>query len=112
MAVKFNVQKFDQIALVEFQLERDLVPEDLKNINPPDPVKEGFASKIVVLSGRGPIWLYGFLIHEYHPVKAIAVFDPRLDGAVVVQSHHPELKAGDVIPRSEWEKEVAPHPQR
>ena len=103
--VEFRLRVSEEIALVEFELKRDLVPEDLRDINPPDPVKEGFASKVVVLSGRGPIWLYGFLIHEYHPVKAIAVFDPRLNGAVIVQSHHPSLKVGDVIPREKWEKQ-------
>jgi len=101
--VEFRVKVVEEIALVEFELKRDLVPEDLRSIEPPDPVREKFADKVVVLSGRGPIWLYGFLIHEYHPVKAIAVFDPRLNGAVIVQSHNPSLKVGDVIPREKWE---------
>lgn len=111
MIVEFKLRVNEEVAVVEFELKRDLVPEDLRQITPPDPVKEGFASKIVVLSGRAPIWLYGCLVHHYHPTKAVAVFDPRLDGAVIVASHHPELKVGDVILRSEWEKEVTP-PQR
>jgi len=84
---------------------RNKSPEDLRNINPPDPVKNGFSSKVVILSGRGPIWFYGFLIHFYHPTKAIGIFDPRLDGAVIVATHNPSLKVGDVIKRETWEVE-------
>jgi len=104
-AVEFKLRVNDEIALVEFELKRDLTPEDLKNVSPPDPVKGKFADRIVVISGRGPVWLYAYLVHFYHPTKAIATFDPRLDGAVVVASHNPELSVGDVIPRSEWQKQ-------
>jgi len=101
--VSFNVKVVDEYAVVEFELKRELSPEDLRNINPPDPVKNGFSSKIVILSGRGPIWFYGFLIHFYHPTKAIGIFDPRLDGAVIIESHFKDLKIGDVIKREIWE---------
>jgi len=50
-----------------------------------------------VLSGRGPVWLYGFLVHFYHPTSAVAIFDPRLGGAVVVESHNQDFKVGDLI---------------
>ncbi|AAC06660.1 CRISPR-associated ring nuclease Crn3/Csx3 [Aquifex aeolicus] len=99
--VRWSVKKInDDTTLIEFELKRDLVPEDLKKINPPDAVKNKFANTFIVLSGRGPIWLYGFLIHFYHPTKGIGVFDPRLGGAVVVSSHSPNKKVGDVI---KWE---------
>jgi len=101
--VDFKVKVSEEYAVVEFELKRELSPEDLKSINPPDPVKNGFSSKVVILSGRAPIWFYGFLIHFYHPTKALAVFDPRLDGAVIVESHSKDLKVGDVIKREEWE---------
>jgi len=96
--ISFNVKVLNAYVIVEFELKRELSPEDLKSINPPDAVKNGFSSKVVILSGRGPIWFYGFLIHFYHPTKAIAVFDPRLNGAVIVATHDPSLKVGDVIP--------------
>lgn len=51
----------------------------------------------VVLSGRGPVWLFGLLIHELHPTAWVATHDPRL-GAVVVQSHTQGVTAGDVFP--------------
>jgi len=90
----------EELTLIEFSLSRELKPEDLRNINPPDAVKNKFSSSFIILSGRGPIWLYGFLIHFYHPTKGIGVFDPRLDGAVVVSSHDPQRKVGDLI---KWE---------
>jgi CRISPR-associated protein Csx3 len=53
---------------------------------------------LVVIEGRAPIWRYGIAFHRLHgsPAGAIAVFDPRL-GAVVVASHKPEFKEGQVI---------------
>ncbi len=95
--INFTVRGKDYFTLIEFELKRELEPEDLKKINPPDPIKGGFSSDLIILSGRGPIWLYGYLIHFYHPTKAIAIFDPRLEGAVVVESHSKEFKVGDTI---------------
>lgn len=100
--IKFKFKNKGIFTFIEFELERELEPHDLPCIRPPDPVKENFSSKIVILSGRGPIWLYGHLIHYYHPVKAIAIFDPRLDGAVVVESHTKEFKVGDLIEKEKF----------
>ena len=79
--------------LVEIELEGVVTPEALKSMAPP----EVDPRKGVVLSGRAPIWLYGALIHEYHPTAWVATFDPRLGGAVVVMSHTPEIRVGDVL---------------
>lgn len=53
---------------------------------------------LVVVEGRAPIWRYGLAFHELHgsPAGAIAVYDPRL-GAVVVASHRPEYRDGQVV---------------
>jgi len=53
---------------------------------------------LVVVEGRAPIWRYGMAFHRLHgsPAGAIAVFDPRL-GAVVIASHHPNWREGQVI---------------
>lgn len=53
---------------------------------------------LVVLEGRAPIWRYAMALHHLHgsPAAAVAVFDPRL-GAVVVQSHSPDYRDGEVI---------------
>ena len=97
MEVTFNTQTTPEYTLVSFETNV-ISPGDLKSIKPPDAIKNNFANKGVILSGRGPIWLYGFLIHYYNPTLWVATYDPRLQGAVVVQSHTSNIKAGDIIP--------------
>ncbi len=79
--------------LVEFKIDGGVTtPEEAFSVKLPDvPLNRG-----VIISGRGPIWFYGRLIHHYHPARWVAVYDPRL-GAVVVQSHDTEVKEGKVI---------------
>ena len=66
----------------------------------PDPPEIPRGS-LVVVEGRAPIWRYGMALHRLHgsPAAAVAVFDPRL-GAVVVASHSPAFREGDVIDAS------------
>ena len=53
---------------------------------------------LVVIEGRAPIWRYAMALHRLHgsPAGAIAVYDPRI-GAVVVASHVPEFREGQII---------------
>jgi len=52
----------------------------------------------VIISGRGPVWLFATLVHHCHPSQWVAVHDPRL-GAVVVQRHTPVApRVGAVLP--------------
>ncbi len=53
---------------------------------------------VVVVGGRAPVWRYGMALHRLHgsAAGAVATFDPRL-GAVVVMSHSPEFREGQVI---------------
>ena len=97
--INLRLKSTDKYTLIAFELEGGiLTPAHLRTLTPPDPVAEGFAHKGVILSGRGPVWLYGFLVHYYHPTKWVATYDPRLQGAVVVESHTPEVQVGDIIP--------------
>ena len=89
----FKTAETSNFTLVHFEIEGILEPGELKNLKPP----EVEATKGVVLSGRGPIWLYGFLVHHYHPTVWVATYDPRLGGAVVVESHVPGVSPGDVV---------------
>jgi CRISPR-associated protein Csx3 len=57
----------------------------------------------VLLNGRGPVWGYGMLIHAAHPTPAIATYDPRLAGYVVVASHDSHYALGAIIPGPEAE---------
>lgn len=90
--INFSATEKEAYTLVEFALDGPITPDLLPGIKPPDVNPQ----KGVVVSGRGPIWLYGYLLHHYHPCAWVAVFDPRL-GAVVVQSHTPTMKEGSVI---------------
>lgn len=95
--LKYSITKKDKIALFEFELENNIEPKDLSLIKLPDVSKEGLAPMCVVISGRGPIWLYGYMIHHFHPCKAVAVFDPRLEIAIVVESHGKEYNVGETL---------------
>jgi len=83
-----------EAVLVEFEIEGGVTtPEEAFSV----PLPEVPPARGVILSGRGPVWLYGRLVHHFHPARWVAVFDPRLGGAVVVASHWPEVKPGRLI---------------
>jgi len=83
--------------VVEIVLDGVVTPDDLAQLRLPTGInpRQG-----VVLTGRAPIWLYGWLVHECHFTRWVACYDPRL-GAVVVSSHSPEVQVGQVI---NWEQ--------
>lgn len=63
----------------------------------------------LILSGRGPIWLYAHLAHLAHPFAWVAVHDPRQGGAIVVARHTPDAPAlGSVVPLPEADVPSAP----
>lgn len=78
-----------------------LTPADLKEMAIPTGL---IWSHGVVIEGRAPVWLYGAIVHAYHPATWVACFDPRLGsgevhtgGAVVVMSHTAKVAVGDVL---------------
>ncbi len=91
--VNFSIEEKEEYTIVSFEVPDILTPEDLAELSPP--AVNG--AKGVVLSGRGPIWLYCFLTHFYHPTKFIATYDPRLEGAIIVERHTPEYNVGSVL---------------
>ena len=93
MKMKFKVMEKENYTVIHFELESSITPEILKNLEPP----KVNGAKGVILSGRGPIWLYCYLVHYYHPTKFIATYDPRLGGAIVVVSHDPKHRVGEVV---------------
>jgi len=74
-------------------VDRPIAPEE-----PLPPLPAVPREALVVVEGRAPIWRYGLAFHRLHgsPAAAVAVYDPRL-GAVVVASHHPDFREGQVI---------------
>ena len=91
--MKFSVQDHGEYVVVEFTLEGPITPDILGSLEPPS-VPGG---KGVVLSGRGPVWLYGYMITYYvSVVPFLATHDPRL-GHVVVCSPGSDHAPGNVI---------------
>jgi CRISPR-associated protein Csx3 len=80
--------------VIEIWIDGIATPDDLSQLRLPAGIdtRQG-----VVLTGRAPIWLYGWLVHECHFTRWVACYDPRL-GAVVIESHTPEVRVGQVIP--------------
>jgi CRISPR-associated protein Csx3 len=73
--------------------DRLIQPEDLKAIQIPTGLQW---NQGIVIEGRGPIWLYGYLVHECHPAAWVGCFDTRL-GIVVVASHTRGVTIGQVL---------------
>ncbi len=94
--IKFTTDEKEHWTVVSFELNDVISPGDLSNLIPPNIN----SVKGVVLNGRGPIWLYCYLAHYYHIATFVATCDPRLGGAVVVESHTLEFKVGEIIGRT------------
>ena len=92
MTIEFRTKEKETYTIVYFELKENITPEILQQLKPPK-VDE---TKGIVLSGRGPIWLYCYLAHYYHPTKFIATFDPRI-GGVITESHASDYKVGEII---------------
>jgi len=91
--IQFEIKEADKYTIINYFLPKPIEPEKLKLIVPPKVNPQ----KGVIISGKGPIWLYGFLIHHYHSTKFVATYDPRLGGGVIVESHSPDWDTGDTI---------------
>jgi len=91
--IKFRVMEAEDYTIVHFELESSITPSILQEVEPP----KVDGTKGVILSGRGPIWLYCYLSHYYHPTRFIATFDPRFGGAVIIESHSQDYKVGEVV---------------
>lgn len=62
------------------------------------PETQGKQARGLILSGKGPVWLYAHLTHLGHAFAWLAVYDPRVGGAVVVSRHRPDApQVGDVV---------------
>ena len=93
--IEFRIEdKSPAYVVLGFRLTRPIKPEELAVIEPP-PLPH---ATVLIISGRGPIWLHAHLLHHYlHIYPVIAIYDPKQAGAVVVASHTPEVEEGRVI---------------
>jgi CRISPR-associated protein Csx3 len=93
--IQFTTTSIEGATLLEFNIDGGVCePSDLASLNPPEVPGTGG----VVISGRGPVWLYAALAHHYHVTAWVGTFDPRLGGAVVTSRHSPSAPAvGTVV---------------
>ena len=93
---------YQQITIALVSRDRIITPAELSGLALPvgiDPRKG------VLISGRAPVWLYAYLVHECHPTLWVACFDPRL-GAVVTSTHSQQMQVGKIIPLEALNLEV------
>ena len=91
---KYRVTKNFLTVLFELP-EGPISPMDLRGLE--HRVSKASPGIGVVISGRGPIWLYSCLAHIFHPALWVAIYDPRLVGGVVAVTHTPDVKVGDIV---------------
>lgn len=89
-----NSQAYQHLRIVLQAPDGVIAPDDLKELKLPEGIQ---FSQGVVIEGRGPIWLYGYLVHLCHSSAWVACYDPRLSGAVVVQTHTKGVSVGSLI---------------
>ena len=92
------------VAVLHFVFSDMLEPQDVKHLEKYAIEKYGAIMKefgkikVLVISGRMPIWAYIAIAHAVlHLVPAIATLDPKLRAAVVVASHNKMIEEGEVI---------------
>jgi CRISPR-associated protein Csx3 len=95
MAPNFTITDKGEAVIVEFTIPGETTPAECAEALKFLPDLSG--PHILLLSGRGPVWLFAMLLHAGHATRAIATFDPRL-GYVVVQSHHADYRVGEIFP--------------
>jgi len=70
-----------------------IIPTDIKGLKLPQGID---FTQGIVIEGKAPIWLYGYLVHECHPATWVGCYDPRL-GTVVVASHTHDISVSEVL---------------
>ncbi|MBD1821813.1 CRISPR-associated protein Csx3 [Cyanobacteria bacterium FACHB-DQ100] len=68
-------------------------PQDMKALKLPKTMQ---FHQGVVIEGKAPLWLYGYLVHECHPAPWVGCYDPRL-GAIIVATHSHAVAAGQIL---------------
>ena len=90
--VELNAITKKNFTLLEIFLSDTISREVLRKIEVPTVHGSG-----VVISGRAPIWLYAFLVHELHPAAWIACYDSHIGKGIVVAPHTQGISVGDLI---------------
>jgi CRISPR-associated protein Csx3 len=69
-------------------------PDDIKGLKLPSGID---FTKGVVIEGKAPIWLYGYLVHESHPAAWVGCYDTRFLGVVVVETHTHDVAISEIF---------------
>ncbi len=88
------------MTLAVFEIDGGVMePGDLAGVDLPAEVCRGEAAAGgLILSGRGPVWLYMHLGHRAHPFGWVAAHAPAAGGAVVVMRHRGDApRIGEVV---------------
>jgi len=103
-SLTWKVAEFEKYTFIHFEIEDVLLtPGSLKKIKLPDISHRRHLG--LIISGRGPVWLFCYLSLLAHDFAWVASYDPRLGGGIVFQRHTtaaPEL--GEII-RCQFEVE-------
>jgi len=79
--IKFNLTE-GRVQILEFKIEGVFEPRELEALTLP-----GISpSKPLVISGRGPQWLYQYIAHHYHYVRLLATYEPRINKGIVIEA--------------------------
>lgn len=103
--IKFTNTNTPDATVIQFELEGGVIsPDQIEAAVAAAPALSVDGGTVdpesgVILSGRGPVWLFGALAHNYHPCAWVATHDPRLGGGVVVARHRKDAPmVGAVVP--------------
>ena len=97
-----NGLSYQQLDIEILTGDRIINPDDLIGLELPAGIN---SNRGVVISGRAPIWLYSYFVHELHPTKWVACYDPRISGGVVVATHSDQASIGQIITEAHGNKE-------
>lgn len=98
MEIEINIERFEDQGYVILHFTCGILePTELAAYKPLDPVHEGFSNYGVIIKGSMPQWLISYYTHILHPTRFIAVYDPRINAAVVVATHAKEQSVGNLI---------------
>ncbi|OKH35748.1 CRISPR-associated protein Csx3 [[Phormidium ambiguum] IAM M-71] len=86
--------KYQLLSIELTSEDRIISPEELADLELPSGINTTIG---VIISGRAPIWLYNYLVHELHPTAWIASYEPRLHCAIVVATHSHLVKIAQRI---------------
>ena len=83
----WTITEGERFTVAEFSITAENGSLNYKDLPAADLPEKLKMNKGLVISGRGPVWLYGHLVHRAHPFAWVAIYDPRLKGAVVIERH-------------------------